>query len=78
MVFAQPALTRAANDGVSNRAPNTNSGPPVVVGTGPAGHRTVVVYTEARHPPAPGHAYWFVLEVHGVSGRHSGSTRGRT
>jgi hypothetical protein len=44
---------------------------PVALAAVPHGARSVTVTAEVDAPPSPGHAFWFVLEVHEVSGTHS-------
>jgi hypothetical protein len=48
-----------------------SSGEPVALSAVPHGARSVTVTAEVDRPPSPGRAYWFVLEVHDVSGTHS-------
>jgi hypothetical protein len=43
----------------------------VTLSAAAAGTRTVSVTTNTHRQPRAGYAYWFILEVHDVSGTHS-------
>lgn len=62
-----PALTSTPT--VSEPAPT--SGRSITLSAVSEASRHVTVTAELNRPPRQGHVYWFVLEVHDVSGTHS-------